>query len=117
MEKTEKKGFWGSLFSPKPYKCSKQISYDIDRQNVQPTADSSEIKILGPGCAKCKSVYSIVEKVIKENNLDLQLTKVNDIEEIMKYNIISTPAIVYKGEVVMKGKVPTEKEVKHILGL
>ena len=49
-----------------------------------------EIKILGPGCAKCKAAYKVVEKVVKENSLDAQLSKVEDILEIMSYNIMST---------------------------
>ena len=53
-----------------------------------------EIKVLGSGCARCKSVYQVIEKVVKENNVDAVVEKVDDIMEIMKYNIMSTPAIV-----------------------
>ena len=56
-----------------------------------------EIKVLGPGCAKCKTTYNVVKKVIKDNNLDLALTKVDDIMEMMSYNILSTPAVVVNG--------------------
>ena len=76
-----------------------------------------EVKVLGPGCAKCKSTYAVVEKVIKENNLDATLTKVDDLMEMMSYNILSTPAIVVDGEVKVKGRVPSESEVKALLGL
>ncbi len=76
-----------------------------------------EIKVLGPGCARCKTAYSVVEKVIKENNVNASLTKVDDIMEMMHYNIMSTPAIVVDGVVRIKGKVPTEAEVKEILAL
>ena len=76
-----------------------------------------EIKVLGPGCARCKTAYSVVEKVIKENNVNASLTKVDDIMEIMQYNIMSTPAIVVDGVVRIKGKVPTEADVKEMLGL
>ena len=76
-----------------------------------------EIKVLGPGCSKCKTTYQVVEKVIKENNLDVKLTKVEDIMEMMKYNIMTTPAIVVDEVVKIKGKVPTEGEVKEILGI
>lgn len=44
-----------------------------------------EVKILGPGCAKCKTTYQVIEKVINENNLDVKLTKIEDITEIMSY--------------------------------
>ncbi|MBM6961379.1 TM0996/MTH895 family glutaredoxin-like protein [Bacteroides caecigallinarum] len=76
-----------------------------------------EIKVLGPGCSKCKTTYQVVEKVIKENNLDVKLTKVDDIIEMMNYNIMTTPAIVVDEVVKIKGKVPTESEVKEILGI
>ena len=76
-----------------------------------------EVKVLGPGCAKCKKAYQVVEKVIKDNNLDVTLTKVDDLMEMMSYNILSTPAIVVDGEVKIKGRVPSENEVKALLGL
>lgn len=76
-----------------------------------------EIKVLGPGCTKCKSTYNAIEKVVKENNLDVQLSKVDDIMEIMKYNIMTTPAVVVDGVVRIKGRVPSESEVKSILGI
>lgn len=76
-----------------------------------------EIKVLGPGCSKCKTTYQVVEKVIKENNQDVKLTKVDDIMEMMNYNIMTTPAIVVDEVVKIKGKVPTESEVKEILGI
>lgn len=76
-----------------------------------------EVKVLGPGCCKCKTAYNVVEKVIKENNLDVTLTKVDDIMEMMSYNILSTPAIVVNGEVKIKGRVPSENEVKELLGV
>ncbi len=62
-----------------------------------------EVKVLGPGCAKCKTTFQVIEKVIKENNLDVKLTKVDDIMEMMSYNIMTTPAVVVDGEVRMKG--------------
>ena len=76
-----------------------------------------EIKVLGPGCAKCKTAYNVVEKVIKENNADVTLTKVSDIEEMMSYNIMTTPAIVVDGVVKIKGRVPSESEIKELIGL
>lgn len=76
-----------------------------------------EIKVLGPGCAKCKAAYKVVEKVISENGLDVQLSKVDDIIEMMSYNIMSTPAVVVDGVVKIKGYVPTEAEVKKTLGI
>ena len=76
-----------------------------------------EIKVLGPGCSRCKTTYQVIEKVIKENNLDVKLTKVDDLMEIMKYNIMTTPAVVVDEVVKMKGQVPTESDVKKLLGI
>lgn len=69
------------------------------------------IKILGAGCAKCKQSARLVEQVIAENKLDAEVEKVEDILEIMKYNILSTPTIVVNEEVKIKGKVPTKEEI------
>ena len=76
-----------------------------------------EVKILGPGCAKCKSTYQVIEKVINENNLDVKLTKIEDITEIMSYNVMGTPAVVVDEVVKIKGHVPSESEIKQIFGI
>lgn len=85
--------------------------------NLRITTKIMEIKVLGPGCAKCKTTYAVIEKVIKENNLDVTLIKVDDIMEMINYNILSTPAVVIDGEVKIKGYIPSEKEVKELLGI
>ena len=123
MEKKGKKGFWASLFSSKSNTCSCSVGYTIPTEKestVAPVVDASkvkEIKVLGPGCAKCKSTYAVVWKVVKESGLDIAVTKVDDIAEMMSYNIMSTPAIVVDEKVVMKGKVPSESEVRSLLGM
>ena len=76
-----------------------------------------EIKILGACCAKCKNTYQVIEKVIKENCLDVKLAKVTDMEEIMEYNVMTIPAVVVDGAVKIKGRVPTEGEIKEMLGV
>ena len=76
-----------------------------------------EIKILGTGCGKCKTTYAVIEKVIRENNIAVTITKVEDIMEIMKYNVLATPAVVVDGEVKIKGHVPSEREIKELLGV
>ena len=118
----QKKGFWASLFSPKSCKCScgaDQIPAEEQADGTQHTeaCAAREVKVLGPGCAKCKSTYNVVEKAIKAAGADIQVTKVEDIEEIVYYNVMATPAIVVDGKVVLKGKVPTEAEVRQILGI
>lgn len=72
---------------------------------------------MGPGCSRCKTTYQVIEKVIRENNLDVKLTKVDDLMEMMKYNIMTTPAVVVDEVVKMKGQVPAESDVKKLLGI
>ncbi|OJX91554.1 MAG: thioredoxin family protein [Paludibacter sp. 47-17] len=76
-----------------------------------------EIKVLGPGCPKCKTLYQNVETAVKELGIDASITKVDDIMEIMGYNIITTPALVIDGKVVAKGFVPNLTEIKSLLTL
>lgn len=76
-----------------------------------------EIKVLGAGCSKCKATYAAIEKVIEENGLDVSLTKVEDIMELLNYNIMTTPAVVVDGAVRIKGYVPSESEIKKLLGI
>ena len=74
-----------------------------------------EIKILGTGCSKCKTLEEITRKVVKDNGIDATITKVEDIVEIMKYNIMTTPALVVNGKVVAKGRVPSAEEIRKFL--
>lgn len=74
-----------------------------------------EIKILGPGCAKCKSLEQMTQEVVRKNGIDATITKVEDIMEIIKFNIMTTPALVIDGKVVMKGRVPSADELKQLL--
>ena len=76
---------------------------------------SKTIKILGTGCPKCKQTTAIVSDVVKENNIDATIEKVEDIIDIMKYDIMSTPAVVVNEKVVIKGRVPSKPELVEIL--
>lgn len=133
MDKKEsKKGFWATLFAPKKKSCccnSKIIADDnvtLDSSsaaegtscyNISSGSKNGEVLVLGPGCAKCKGTYKVVERVITENKLDVKLSKVEDITEMMKYNIMATPAVVIDGTVKIKGHVPSADEVKKALGI
>jgi len=74
-----------------------------------------EIKILGPGCAKCKTLEQLTREVVSKNGIDATITKVEDIMEIMKFNIMTTPALVIDGKVAIKGRVPSVDELKQLL--
>lgn len=73
------------------------------------------IKILGPGCAKCKTLANTVEEIVKTGGYNAQIIKVEDIMEIMNYNVISTPALVVNENIEIKGRVPGWEEIKSIL--
>jgi small redox-active disulfide protein 2 len=74
-----------------------------------------EIKILGTGCSKCKTLEKLTRDVVSKNGIDATITKVEDIMEIMKYNIMTTPALVIDGKVVTKGIIPSAAEIKQLL--
>lgn len=74
-----------------------------------------EIVVLGTGCAKCKTVYERVKKVVEENKIEANVRKEEDILEIVKYKIMALPAIAIDGEVKLKGFVPSEQEIIKIL--
>jgi small redox-active disulfide protein 2 len=74
-----------------------------------------EIKILGPGCAKCKTLDKLTREVVEKNGINATITKVEDIMEIMKYGVMSTPALVVDEKVVIKGRVPSSDELKQLL--
>jgi len=73
------------------------------------------IKILGTGCPKCKQTVSVVEDVIQENHIDATIEKIEDIMEIMNYNVMSTPALIIDEEIMIKGRVPSKGEVLQLL--
>lgn len=73
------------------------------------------IKVLGTGCAKCKSTIAAAEEAVRTTGADAQVIKVDDIQEIMKYNILRTPALVLDEEVMIKGRVPSVEEIAAML--
>lgn len=74
-----------------------------------------EIKILGSGCAKCKTLEKLTREVVEQNGIEATIIKVEDIMEIMKYGIMTTPALVVNEKVAIKGRVPSLDEIKQAL--
>ena len=74
-----------------------------------------EIKILGTGCTKCKSLEKLTLEVVEKNGIQATVTKVENNQEIMKYHIMATPALVVNEMVEIKGRVPSEAEIKEVL--
>lgn len=73
------------------------------------------IKILGTGCPKCKQTEAIVRKTLDELGIEANVEKVEDIEKILEYNILTTPAVVLDEVVKIKGRVPSVSEVRELL--
>jgi small redox-active disulfide protein 2 len=74
-----------------------------------------EIKILGPGCPNCKMLDKVTREVVEQNGINANITKVEDIMEIMKYGVMSPPALVIDEKVVVKGRIPSADEIKQLL--
>lgn len=74
-----------------------------------------EIKVLGTGCAKCKTLEKLVKDVVAELGLNATVEKVEDIQKIMRYGIMSTPGLVINEKVIFSGRLPKSSELKEIL--
>jgi small redox-active disulfide protein 2 len=74
-----------------------------------------EVKVLGTGCARCKSLEKATTKAVEELNIDTTVEKVEDIQKIMEYAVMRTPALVINGKVVLSGQVPKIAELKELL--
>ena len=74
-----------------------------------------EIKVLGPGCPKCKQTEQRVREAVAEAGITANIEKVTDIMEIAGYGVFGTPAVVIDGEVKSVGKIPSKKEIKSWL--
>ena len=74
-----------------------------------------EIKVLGTGCPKCKSLEKITRETVEKSGIDARVIKVEDIGDIMNYGVMRTPALVINEKVVLSGRVPSEKELTEIL--
>lgn len=74
-----------------------------------------QIKILGTGCTKCKSTYNNVIEALNRLDMQADVIKIEDIEEIMKYNVLSTPVLMIDEEIKVKGRVPDVNEIKTFL--
>ena len=70
-----------------------------------------EIKVLGPGCPKCKATQKNVKEAVADSGLDVQVDKVTDLMEIARYGVFGTPAVVVDGEVKSVGKIPGKDEI------
>jgi small redox-active disulfide protein 2 len=73
------------------------------------------IKILGPGCANCRKLEEIVRQSVATLNVEAQIAKVTDMQEILAYDILKTPGLVINGKLVMSGRVPSPDTVAELI--
>lgn len=74
-----------------------------------------EIKVLGPGCANCTKLEKEVYNALAELNIDANVEKIADMDQIISYGVLMTPGLVINGQLKVSGKVPTLKELKEII--
>lgn len=74
-----------------------------------------EIKILGTGCPKCKTLEKATKDAVTELGIDANIEKIEDIMKIMEFGVMHTPALVIDGKVVVSGRLPNEKDLKSLL--
>jgi small redox-active disulfide protein 2 len=74
-----------------------------------------DIKVLGPGCARCEKLKEVTTDAANELGIEYELTKITDIMEISGFGVMMTPALVVDGTVRVSGKVPSKEEIKEML--
>jgi small redox-active disulfide protein 2 len=74
-----------------------------------------KIQILGTGCAKCKTLYENAKKAVESAGIEAVIEKIEDIKEIMKFNILMTPGLVIDGEVKAAGRVLSPEDIKKLM--
>ena len=72
------------------------------------------VKILGTGCPKCKKTEAVVRETIANLGIDAEVQKVEDIQDIIKYNVMNTPAVVVDEVVKIRGRIPSKDEVAEL---
>jgi small redox-active disulfide protein 2 len=74
-----------------------------------------KIEILGTGCAKCTKLYETAKEAVSAAGVQAEVTKVQDLAQIMKYGVMVTPALVIDGKVAVSGKVPGTDDIVRLL--
>lgn len=74
-----------------------------------------EIKVLGTGCPKCRALEKAVKASVSELKIVADVSKVEDIVQIMQFGVMNTPALVINGKVVLSGRLPGDRELKDLL--
>jgi small redox-active disulfide protein 2 len=73
------------------------------------------IQVLGTGCTKCKTLYELANKAVNDTDVEALVEKIEDIQQIMAYNIIMMPGLVIDGYVKVAGRVPSLDEMRKLI--
>jgi small redox-active disulfide protein 2 len=74
-----------------------------------------KVQVLGTGCPKCKKLFEAAQQAVGDLGIEAEVTKVEDINEIMKFNVMMTPALAVDGEVKVVGRIPKPEEIKTLI--
>lgn len=74
-----------------------------------------EIKVLGPGCAKCSKTEKLIQEVIEETGADARVEKITDMMQIASFGVFATPSVIIDNQVKCSGKVPKKEDIKRWL--
>jgi small redox-active disulfide protein 2 len=76
-----------------------------------------DIKVLGPGCARCHALDKLVREVVKEMGIEARVDYIQDMKKILEYPILTTPGLVINEEVVCSGRVPSKAEITQMINI
>lgn len=79
------------------------------------TTPRKKIEILGPGCARCKETYRVVQHVVETGSLPFDVVKVESMERMVELGLMATPGVAIDGKVVVSGRIPKAEEIRAIL--
>lgn len=74
-----------------------------------------KVQILGTGCPKCRKLFETTQQIVKKSGIEAEVTKVDDINEIIKFGVMMTPAVVVDGVVKVVGRIPEPDELKTMI--
>jgi small redox-active disulfide protein 2 len=86
-----------------------------NKENVMENIARKKIEILGPGCARCKETYRVVQQVVEKEQFPFDVEKVESIERMVELGLMATPGVVIDGKIVVYGRIPKADEIRAIL--
>ncbi len=78
-------------------------------------SERKRIEVLGPGCARCRETFRVVQHVVEEEKIDADVVKDESIERMMALGLMSTPGVVVDGKIVSSGRIPKAEELRQLL--